>query len=46
MCAPGRTRPRAVYRQTWERLAAAWPEREDCKTDQRMAQGPRNRWPC
>jgi hypothetical protein len=24
--------PRAVYRQTWERLAAALPEREACKT--------------
>ena len=24
--------PRAVYRQTWERLAAAKPEREACKT--------------
>ena len=24
--------PRAVYRQTWERLAAARPEREACKT--------------
>ena len=24
--------PRAVYRQTWERLSAALPEREACKT--------------
>jgi hypothetical protein len=24
--------PRAVYRQTWERLATARPEREACKT--------------
>lgn len=24
--------PRAVYRQTWERLAAQKPEREACKT--------------
>nr|WP_168226687.1 hypothetical protein [Rhodoferax sediminis] len=24
--------PRAVYRQTWERLAAQRPEREACKT--------------
>jgi hypothetical protein len=24
--------PRAVYRQTWERLATALPEREACKT--------------
>ena len=24
--------PRAVYRQTWERLSAQRPEREDCKT--------------
>jgi hypothetical protein len=24
--------PRVVYRQTWERLAAALPEREACKT--------------
>jgi hypothetical protein len=24
--------PRAVYRQTWERLAASLPEREACKT--------------
>jgi hypothetical protein len=24
--------PRAVYRQTWERLAAAQPERQACKT--------------
>ena len=24
--------PRAVYRRTWERLAAARPEREACKT--------------
>ncbi len=24
--------PRAVYRQTWERLAAALPERHACKT--------------
>lgn len=24
--------PRAVYRRTWERLEASWPEREACKT--------------
>jgi len=29
--------PRAVYRQTWERLAAVKPEREACKTG--VAQG-------